>query len=906
MAKKKARQCAPGNSTQCNREGSPTVHKPSTPEGPLEVLDVHAEGCKLKWNKPKDDGGLPLDGYTIEKMDTSTSRWVPVGRADKDKLEMTVTDFNLEINVPGPPGLPKITDYDSDFVQLNWETPMNDGGAPINGYIIEKKDKYKVNWISATEIQGNIPQGKVKGLNEGDKYEFRVRAINKAGSGEPSEATPSHLAKSKFLKPRIDQSNLKNVTVKVGQVVNLDVNVIGEPPPKVEWMLNDKILGSSDSYKIDSVDYNTKFSILRATQARKVACKPGRPNGPLEVSNVHKEGCKLKWQEPDDDGGAPIECYEIEKKDEDSGIWVPAGKSIHPNFEIKNLIPEKKYHFRVRAVNKEGDSDELETSLATLAKNPYDEPGKPGRPEPVDWDKDHIDLKWTAPASDGGSPITGYIIEKKKKGSHKWQKGKLLSGDKTTATVTDIEEGDVYELKVIAVNKAGLSEPSDSSKYVVAKPRFLAPYIDRTDLKNVVVHSGQAVRFDVNIKGEPPPNVAWIFNEQQIQSSGHLTIATENYHTQFVLTKAKRKNSGKYTIIAQNDSGKDEVTVDVTIISKPGIPKGPLQVSNVHAEGCMLKWDKPEDDGGEPVQQYLVEKMDIETARWVLVTTTREPEAEVTGLIPSKEYKFRVKAVNSEGESDALETETTVLAKNPYEQEERKLDYGSQVYSSARTLALKMLDPIHLGVYHAQLDELGASLDDISVFSYQLIPPWLITLPTCDLSLSHLKKADIPDWKYLLLFAEHLLNHSSIPVYMNDEPDKPGKPSSKNWDKHFVDLVWSPPKSDGGAPITSYVIEKKDKFSTKWQKATEIIGEKCEARVTDLMENVDYQFRVRAINKAGPGNPSDPSDVITTKPRFLAPKLEKMRDLKVHAGQTIKFNVKVIGEPTPRKSWRLR
>ena len=40
-----------------------------------------------------------------------------------------------------------------------------------------------------------------------------------------------------------------------------------------------------------------------------------------------------------------------------------------------------------------------------------DEPSKPGNVELVDWDKDHADLKWTKPESDGGAPITGYVIE---------------------------------------------------------------------------------------------------------------------------------------------------------------------------------------------------------------------------------------------------------------------------------------------------------------------------------------------------------------------------------------------------------------------------------------------------------------------------------------------------------------
>lgn len=73
------------------------------------------------------------------------------------------------------------------------------------------------------------------------------------------------------------------------------------------------------------------------------------------------------------------------------------------------------FQFRVRAVNKEGESDPLATEgSGFLAKNPYDVPGKPDKPELVDWDKDHVDLQWKVP-DDGGSPIEEYTVEIKDK-----------------------------------------------------------------------------------------------------------------------------------------------------------------------------------------------------------------------------------------------------------------------------------------------------------------------------------------------------------------------------------------------------------------------------------------------------------------------------------------------------------
>lgn len=99
-----------------------------------------------------------------------------------------------------------------------------------------------------------------------------------------------------------------------------------------------------------------------------------------------------------------------------------------------------------------------------------DEPGPPGRPEATDWDKDHVDLRWTPPLIDGGSPITGYVIEKREKGAPKWIKA-CETGPDCKGRVDNLDEGVEYEFRVKAINAAGPGEPSDASKPITAKSR---------------------------------------------------------------------------------------------------------------------------------------------------------------------------------------------------------------------------------------------------------------------------------------------------------------------------------------------------------------------------------------------------------------------------------------------------
>ena len=102
--------------------------------------------------------------------------------------------------------------------------------------------------------------------------------------------------------------------------------------------------------------------------------------------------------------------------------------------------------------------------------------------------------------------------------------------------------------------------------------------------------------------------------------------------------------------------------------------------------------------------------------------------------------------------------------------------------------------------------------------------------------------------------------------YFSDVPGAPGLPTASDITPTSAKLSWTPPFSDGGSPITSYVVEMKDRFSPRWSVVQDsIIQEKFQ--LTNLKENNEYQFRVIAVNNAGLGEPS-PAVNITAKYAF--------------------------------------
>lgn len=94
------------------------------------------------------------------------------------------------------------------------------------------------------------------------------------------------------------------MVIKVGHTLSLDIKIQGEPPPVVTWVFKDKEIKTEDQYRIDNIDYNSKFCILKTKRAHsgvyKITAKNevGEDSAELEVTVLGKRARSLDSVKP--------------------------------------------------------------------------------------------------------------------------------------------------------------------------------------------------------------------------------------------------------------------------------------------------------------------------------------------------------------------------------------------------------------------------------------------------------------------------------------------------------------------------------------------------------------------------------------------------------------------------------
>lgn len=97
----------------------------------------------------------------------------------------------------------------------------------------------------------------------------------------------------------------------------------------------------------------------------------------------------------------------------------------------------------------------------------------------------------------------------------------------------------------------------------------------------------------------------------------------------------------------------------------PGPPKD-LKVTDITRSSCRLSWKAPDNDGGDRIKCYFIEKKTVEGKAWVKVNTSCLGTSYlVPDLIDGQEYFFRVRAENRFGVGPPVETIQRTRARDP-------------------------------------------------------------------------------------------------------------------------------------------------------------------------------------------------------------------------------------------------
>ena len=195
------------------------------------------------------------------------------------------------------------------------------------------------------------------------------------------------------------------------------------------------------------------------------ATAPGAPTG--LTATASGTTINLSWTAPASTGGSAITGYKIEVSSDDGMTWtdlVADTTSSATTYPHSGLAAGATRHYRVSAINTAGTGGSSGTDSATVGTTATDSATvgttatAPGAPTGLTATASGttINLSWTAPASNGGSPITGYKIEVSSDGGSSWTD--LVADSTSTATTyphTGLTAGATRHYRVSAINTAG-------------------------------------------------------------------------------------------------------------------------------------------------------------------------------------------------------------------------------------------------------------------------------------------------------------------------------------------------------------------------------------------------------------------------------------------------------------------
>ncbi|XP_047465170.1 myosin binding protein Cb isoform X3 [Mugil cephalus] len=553
---------------------------------------------RVRVESRKDLTSLVIEG--AERDDEGSYSICVTNPAGEDKAML----FVKIVDVPDPPENVKCTGVGEDCATIIWEPPKFDGGAPVKGYLMERKKKGSSRWTKLNFDVYESTTYEAKRMIEGVLYEMRVFAVNSIGLSQPS-------LNSKPFMPIAPTS----------EPTRLTVNDVTDSTCTLRWLAPEKIgAGGLDGYIIEYCkEGDTEWVVANKDLCEKQGfVVRGLPVG--EKINFRVVAVNVAGRSPPALLGQPVTIREIveypkirlprdlrtkyirkvgekinltipfQGKPRPVATWYKDGQPIDPKMvNVRNSNVDSILFIRSAEREHSGKYElvlqiENMEDRAAIEIRVVEKPGPPVNVRVTDVWGFNAALEWEPPKDNGNCEITGYTIQKADMKTKEWFTV-YEHNRRTNCTASDLIMGNEYMFRVYSENLCGLSEEPRASKNtaVITKtdlvlkanpykekdmaciPKFTQPLVDRS------VVAGYSTAISCAVRGFPKPKIIWMKNKMIIGEDPKYLMQ----NNQGVLTLNIRKPStfdgGKYSCMAVNDLGKDEVEckLDVRVATDP-------------------------------------------------------------------------------------------------------------------------------------------------------------------------------------------------------------------------------------------------------------------------------------------------------------------------------------------------
>ncbi|XP_064646233.1 titin-like [Lineus longissimus] len=774
-----------------------------------------------------------------------------------------------------------------ESVHLTWKEPEDNGGSDITGYIIERRDANRQSYNKIGQVK-TLDYLATK-LVEGNQYVFQVIAENEVGQSDGVE-TKSITAKYGFDKPGPPEAPTISDIFKTSAVVNWQppANDGGAPilgyhlerrlTSSSRWTkINDKIIKEL-TFKDDDLKEGMEYMYRVMAENKAGVGPPSEPSKPFTAkdpwdrpgppgipsfSEITDTSVRVTWSPPEDDGGSPITNYNLEYMAVDGKKWAPASidKMTDTSLVVKRLKKDQEYLFRVCAENKVGTG-------------PFSQ-----NKEPI---KIVAPLVGTAPKLEAGLDDVTVVVPNEAKLDCDIAGGDPVAEIKWFKNNKELTASDKYKMSYKNKTAALIikdSKPEDAATYRCTASNIIANVQTQA---NVIVHMHPNIEFDkkykepqslkaektftvpVKVTGIPTPKVTWSLNDKPLEPSKRVTLESKEnlYHT-ITVKQLTRQDAGIYTVSAENVVGRKHAEFELKVLDKPSPPRD-LKVTDVQRESISVAWQPSEDDGGSPITSYILEKRDAKKTSWSNAgkVKPKDLEFQIAKLIEGNEYFIRVIAENEIGQSEPCELKEPVKAKSPFDVPGPPIKFHVTDVSKSQ-ISLAWEPPLSDGgtpIKGYIIERKSRTSQRWVKMNKTLIPELAFTVTDVTENQEYEFQVSAENAEGVGAPADTLGPIKAKNAY--DVPGQPGKPKVKEITAETAKVTWSPPRDDGGSPIVNYLLEMKKPSDTKWSSVNADFKIPLpEHTVPGLKAETDYMFRVTAYNKAGPGKPSEPSDV---------------------------------------------